>query len=121
MSFEPSPADQELASGTTDSQGRVQLVVSPGRVATSAGVETIISVTENAFIGEIISSNIQRRTIRELRPDVYFVIDVPGGGRLDTRTLSGGFVRNLASKRWGTATQPLVFNVPRPIGPIDPG
>lgn len=118
VSFTPSPADEELASGTTDGQGRVQLVVSPGRVATSAGVVTTITITEDISTGEIVSSNVRRRVISEPRPDVYFVIDVPGGGRLDTRSVSGGFVRNLDSKRWGTATQPLVFNVPRPIGPI---
>ena len=39
---------------------------------------------------------------------------MPGAGRVDTRAAPGGFVRNLDTKRWGTATEPLVFNVPMP-------
>lgn len=121
VTFDPSPSDQQLASGTTDSQGRVQLVISPGRVQTSAGVETIITVTEDLPTGKIISSDVKRITIREPKPDVYLLLDVPGGGRVDTRTAPGGFVRNLNTKRWGTATEPLVFNVPMPSGGIEIG
>ena len=109
------------ATRSADSQGRVQLVISPGRVQTSAGVETIITVTEDLPTGKIISSDVKRITIREPKPDVYLLLDVPGGGRVDTRTAPGGFVRNLNTKRWGTATEPLVFNVPMPSGGIEIG
>jgi hypothetical protein len=114
VSFRPTLTDQELASGTTDSQGRVQLVISPSRLRTSAGVVTTTTIVEDLRKNEIISVRTQHRTITEPRPDVYFLLEVQNRPPVDTRNQIGGFIRNLESKRWGTAEQPLVFRVQRP-------
>lgn len=114
VTFKATAADQQLATGTTDGQGRAQLVVAPGRLISSAGVLTTTTIIEDLQTGEIISSNTQRRTIMEQRPDVYFLLEAANRPTVDTRSQSGGFVSNFNSKRWGTPEQPLVFRVSRP-------
>ena len=114
ITFQPTVGDQQLATGKTDGQGRAQLVISPGRLISRAGVLTTTTIVEDLQTGEIISSSTQRRTIAEQRPDVYFLLESANRPAVDTRTQSGGFVINFNSKRWGTAEQPLAFRVPRP-------
>lgn len=114
ISFRPPSADQQLAIGTTDSQGRVQLVISQGRLVTSAGVVTTRTFVEDTQTSEIISSTVQRETITEKRPDVYLLLEQPNLPPVDTRKQAGGFMPNLNLKHWGTAQQPLVFRVPQP-------
>ncbi len=112
--FRPTAADQQLATGTTDGQGRVQLVIAPRRLVTSAGVVTTTTIVEDILTGEVISNNTRRRPLTEQRPDVYLLLEVPNRPVVNTRSLSGGFTLNLSSKHLGTPEQPLVFRVPRP-------
>jgi hypothetical protein len=114
VSFNPNSADQEMARGTTDGQGRLQLVISPGRLQSRAGVLTTTTILEDIQTGETISSNTQTRVISERRPDLYFLLQVQNQRVVDSRSQPGGFIVNINTKRWGTIEQPLVFRVPRP-------
>jgi len=114
VTFNANNADQEMAVGTTDSQGRLQLVISPGRLSSRAGVLTTTTIVEDIQTGEIISSDTRHRVISERKPDLFFLLQVPNERLVDSRTQPGGFRLNISEKRWGTAEQPLVFKVPRP-------
>jgi len=113
VSFAPNAADQQLAAGTTDSQGRLQLVVRFSG-ASKAGVLTTTTTIEDIQRFEIISQHTTHTVITEPRPDAYFLFDVTNQPVTDSRSQPGGFILNLHTKHLGTPDQPLVFHVPRP-------
>jgi hypothetical protein len=114
VTFVPNAADQEIAAGVTDGEGRVRLVIPPGRMRSRAGVLTTATVVEELRTGNIVSSRTTHEAISEPRPDLYFLFQVANQPVVDSRTQPGGFALNVATKHWGTADQPLVFHVPRP-------
>jgi hypothetical protein len=113
VTFAANPADQELARGTTDSDGRLRLVIPPGRMRSRAGVLTTTTTVQDLATAEIVSSRTTHEAISEPRPDLYFLFQVRNQPVVDSRSQPGGFALNVATKRWGTADAPLVFRVPR--------
>lgn len=112
ISFRPTVGDQQLATGTTNSEGRVRLLIPTGRLVTNAGLLTTTTTIQDTQNLTTISSSIQREMMKEKRPDVYLLLEQPNLPQVDTRN-QGGFVLNLDLKHWGTAEQPLVFRVPQ--------
>jgi hypothetical protein len=111
-SFQPPLADEQLAEGATDGNARVQLVLSPGDVLTTAGIGTLTTTTEYTNPNQKDVYDQKETPILEPKPDVYFLIDLPDGSHADTRSMPGGFVLNLDTKHLGTASDPIRFTLP---------
>jgi hypothetical protein len=101
--YHPPLADQVLATGVTDDQGRVRFTLSPSQVATTAGFISRKQTTP-------LFSTTKNLPIAEAKPDLYFQILRPGGSS-DTRALSGGLIVNAAGNHVGTRTAPLGFTL----------
>ena len=114
VTFAPNMADQELARGITDSDGRLRLVIAPGRMRSRAGVLTTTTIVEDLRTADIVESRTTHEPITEPRPDLYFLFQVRNEPVVDSRTQPGGFMLNVATKHWGSGAEPLVFRVPRP-------
>jgi hypothetical protein len=119
VSFQPPTADDQLATGTTDTEGRAQLVLTPADLQSGAGVVTTTTTTRRINHGIQISTSTEHAKVVERLPDVYLLLEVPNHQPVDSRT-QGGFITNFSSRRWGTFDQPLVFLVPRPTALTHP-
>lgn len=114
LTFRPPEDNERLAAATTSIEGLAHFIVKPSRWSTGAGTIVEHTVIKRLDLGLNAPSQITHKepTLVERKPDVFFLLQLPGGFVFDTRGQPAGFFKNCKppGKRLGSADEPLMFH-----------
>lgn len=112
--FEPPTEDDVIARGSTDADGRLRLVLTPGDLLTYAGtVHTKTVIVDHGGgpgaggLGGGGVDAIPEATapLHERKPDLFFRLRLPNGEVRETKFLPGGFSSTSISRIWAPPTR----------------